>query len=136
MIKRNMITPLAVVLGLVLLLSLAWLPGDSGVQQQKPEVVLSMHYDAENRRLRTLAEDLSYRMRTHHEYRLVENEILLPRGADSQLVHVYFSEDSGLVNIRAEIDEQAVAVNAPSEVALNLPGKLFSLINSQLQEAN
>ncbi|RUO23030.1 hypothetical protein CWE09_13955 [Aliidiomarina minuta] len=136
MIKRNMITPLAVALGLILLLSLAWLPGDSGVQQQKPEVAVAMHYDADNRRLQTLAEDLSYRMRTHHEYRLTESEILLPSSTERQQVVIYLSEESGLVSIRAEIDEQAVAVNAPSEVALNLPGKLFSLINSQLQEAN
>lgn len=121
--------------------ALTWLgQGPQEVEQStqyRPVIAAEFTYSERDRVQQQAVEDVIYRMRTHHEYRLATQ-------ADMPIVarvQILVSRENGVIELRATISNAAgepsgepeIVVEGPAEVALMLSGKLFSLLNSQLR---
>lgn len=136
MIKSSLKIPLLVTALIVVLLALAWLPGQQQVPvQQRPYVELVINYDTRHTRLRSLAEDIRYRMNTHHEYRLLSEQ--RPQGADLHIhqVAVNIGQDGAQLWIDVQVNQEQFRVDGPLDAASSLSAKVFSLINNALNQA-
>lgn len=127
--------PILVVAGALVLLVLAWLPGQQLPMQQRPYLDVQISYDSGNRRLAQVADDLRYRMNTHHGYRLVTENMVIPEEYLLHDVVIELNEEAGVLYLRALVDNQPIEVNGPAGAASSLSAKLFSLINSTLEQA-
>lgn len=131
---KSLKTPILVMGVVLILLALAWLPGYDTPIQQRPYVDLHLQYDAGNSRLEQLATDVRYRMGTHHEYRILSEQTLLHDDFTVHRVRIDLSEESGVIYMRALVDEQALEVNGPRQAASSLSAKMFSLINDTITQ--
>ncbi|MCL5049899.1 hypothetical protein [Aliidiomarina maris] len=135
MLKHNLAIPIIAVLAVLALLTLAWLPAQTGNVQQRPWVDLELSFDASNRHLQPLATDLRYRMNTHHTYRLLNENSQVPQGHTIHVIRIELSQQDDMLWLRANAAGQAIEVNGPISAASSLSSKLFSLINQTLAQA-
>lgn len=134
MIKGALKIPLLLVALVVVLLTLAWLPGQQTPVQQRPYVDLVIHYPLHQPRLQTLAEDIRYRMNTHHEYRLLSEQAPVNAGLRVHRVKVELAQEDSHVWITAQVDQAQFRVDGPVNAASSLSAKVFSLINDALNQ--
>lgn len=136
---NNLKVPLFAVAAALVLVLLAWLPANQQPVQQRPYVQLALDYDRGDARLQQMADDLRYRMNTHHGYRLHDPQTPLAPGyqvhqVDVTLRRVQGVDDARLV-LRASVADQHIEVDGPLEAAPALSSQLFRLLNSELQSA-
>ncbi|MCH8502189.1 MAG: hypothetical protein LAT77_09815 [Aliidiomarina sp.] len=115
---------------LVLALGAFFSAPDDDTSSQRPQVWLEWQYDESNRLLTNAAEDLNYRLQTHHEYRLAASPDVA-----SHRVHVELQ----LVNteqlvIRGRLGDRLIVVDGPSAVWTSLVPQFFRLLNEEIQQ--
>ncbi|EGN76178.1 hypothetical protein A28LD_0257 [Idiomarina sp. A28L] len=111
---------------------MSWLgSSDSTVNQFRPPIGLEMEYTENDRMQKRVADDILYRMQTHHEYRLATSQTGDPV-ASVQINIERLGNDE--IKITANVNGQPIIVEGPAEVALSLSAKMFSLVNNALSE--
>lgn len=133
--KSSLKVPLLVMAVALVMLVLAWVPGQGVPVQQRPYVDLHIRYDRVDPRLEQLASDLQYRMNTHHAYRLLSESTVVAEGYRVQAVEIELRREGTMIFLKAVADGQALEVQGPASAASSLSGKLFSLINQTLEQA-
>lgn len=115
---------------LVLALGAFFSAPDEHASPQRPQVWLNWQYDESNRLLINAAEDLNYRVQTHHEYRLATSPELAS--------HVVYVELQLLAAeqlvIRGRLGERLIVVDGPSAVWTSLVPQFFRLLNEEIQQ--
>lgn len=131
MIKK--ILPLLLIgVAVMLFAVMSWLgSSDSTVNQFRPPIGLEMEYTENDRMQKRVADDILYRMQTHHEYRLATAQTGDPV-ANVQINIERLGNDE--IKITANVNGQPIVVEGPAEVALSLSAKMFSLVNNALSE--
>lgn len=133
--QKNTLKAPILVMGVVLiLLALAWFPNQQTPVQQRPFIDLYVQYDSSNSSLEQLATDIRYRMSTHHSYRLLNENVPLYDNLVVRRVRIELSEEDGMLQLKALVDDQAIEVNGPPNAASSLSSKLFSAINDVLAQ--
>ncbi|RUO20027.1 hypothetical protein CWE08_08935 [Aliidiomarina iranensis] len=97
--------------------------------QFRPPIGLEMEYTESDRMQKRIADDILYRMKTHHEYRLATTQ------SDEAITTVVINIqriDNDNIKIIASVGGQPIVVEGPAEVALSLSGKVFTLVNNAL----
>ncbi|WP_194757249.1 hypothetical protein [Aliidiomarina indica] len=123
----------AIVAVVIALLILAWVgTPDDADRVYRPPVALTVELTENSRPLTILADDLHYRMNTHHTYRITD----APETAHFVVEVRVRTIEQG---IRAEADISSSSssgftqvVEGPENASLMLSGKLFSLINQEI----
>lgn len=111
---------------------MSWLgSSDSTVNQFRPPIGLEMEYTENDRMQKRVADDILYRMQTHHEYRLASAQTGTP--VANVLINIERIGNDG-IKISADVNGQPIVVEGPAEVALSLSAKMFSLVNNALSE--
>lgn len=140
-VLKRLLPLIFICLAVLAFAALTWLgQGSQHVEQSaqyRPVIAAEFSYSEHDRVQQQAVEDVIYRMRTHHEYR-VATQADMPVAATVQIV---VSRDNGVIELRAAVinatgepsGEPEIIVEGPAEVALMLSGKLFSLLNSQLR---
>lgn len=97
---------------------------------QRPQVWVEWDYDAGHRLLLNAAEDLNYRLQTHHEYRLVASQ----EAASHVLQVELLLPNSEHLVLRGRIGERLIVVEGPSAVWASLVPQFFRLVNDEIQK--
>lgn len=130
---RQLAPVIAVVAVVLILLVLAWVgTPEDGEHSYRPPVFVTVELEENTRPLIILADDLRYRMNTHHTYRITEN----PEDAHFRVL-VRVRKVSTGIRAEAEISTARTSgytqiVEGPENASLMLSGKIFSLINQEI----
>ncbi|RUO34345.1 hypothetical protein CWE13_12005 [Aliidiomarina shirensis] len=127
------ILPLLLIgLAVVLFAIMSWFgSSDSSVSQFRPPIGLEIEYTENDRMQKRVADDILYRMQTHHEYRLATAQTGTPV-ANVAITIERVGDDA--IRIVADVNGQPIVVEGPAEVALSLSAKMFSLVNNAFSE--
>lgn len=104
---------------------------NSTMNQFRPPIGLEMEYSENDRIQKRIADDILYRMQTHHEYRLASAQTGTPV---ANVVINIERMGNDEIKITADVNGQPIIVEGPAEVALSLSAKMFSLVNNALSE--
>ncbi|TRW47913.1 hypothetical protein FM042_11290 [Aliidiomarina halalkaliphila] len=124
---------IAIVAVVLTLLVLAWVgTPDDAEHGYRPPLALTVELEENTRPLIILADDIRYRMNTHHTYRITDE----PEDAHFRVLVRVRTVSAG---IRAEAEISSArssgytqVVEGPENASLMLSGKLFSLINQEI----
>jgi|GEM_PF-6289380 len=115
---------------LVLALGAFFSAPDEDASPQRPQVWLEWQYDENNRLLINAAEDLNYRVQTHHAYRLATSPELASHVVQVELQLLAAEQ----LVIRGRLGERLIVVDGPSEVWTSLVPQFFRLLNEEIQQ--
>lgn len=115
---------------LVLALGAFFSAPDQEQPTQRPQLWVAWQYDESNRLLLNAAEDLNYRLQTHHEYRLATSA---EAATHTLQVEMQLPNADHLV-IRGKVGERLIVVEGPSAVWTSLVPQFFRLVNDEIQK--